>query len=155
MAPGNNGRVPDEWISATTLLDPLSQYDAGVILLDSANAVGGMIPAAVTSTSFDSLRGQNINFVGYPIRADYNNGLAGGQCLPIDIGPPWNGYRVAYVIESLPGMSGGPVYRTDEVSGKTISIRAVNTSIYNGMGNGLMIYPSLAMQIANWIPEVG
>jgi len=157
-AAGKNGRVLQQWIDSTnpdpSSLNPISAYDAGVIVLDPTSAVDGVAPAAVRPTLLDDLRGHDLNVVGYPIQSDFSGGLAGGQCSPINMGPPWNGYRVAYPIMSLPGMSGGPVYRTDEVSLKTISIRTVNTSIYNGMGNGLMIYPDLAAQIGNWVGEV-
>jgi V8-like Glu-specific endopeptidase len=153
-APGDNGRVLAEWENST---DPatLSAYDAGVILLDSSNAVESVTPAQVFPTVLGNLLGQAINVVGYPIRPDfYNDGaLAGGSGLPMDMGLPLNGYRVAYPIVSLEGMSGGPVYRTDE-STTYISIRAVNTAVYGGDGNGLMIYPDLAAQIGNWVREV-
>ncbi len=157
-APGGNGFVPDAWKATTNpdpaSLSPLSPYDTGVIVLDAAQAVDGVPTAGVCSSSFTDLNGHFVNFVGYPVRADYNGGLAGGQCQPLDMGTPLNEYRVAYVIESLPGMSGGPVYRTDEVSGQKIFIRAVNTSVYNGMGNGLIIYPALAAQIGQWLGQV-
>jgi V8-like Glu-specific endopeptidase len=159
-AAGTNGRVLPEWVAANSL-DPLSAYDAGVILLDPTNVVGGVATAGVFAPAaqavvINDLLGHNVNVVGYPIRPDFYNdaALAGGESSPFDmLGPPWNGYRIAYPTASLPGMSGGPVYRTDEISA-SFTIRAVNTSIYNGFGNGLMIYPDLAAQIGNWLLEV-
>jgi V8-like Glu-specific endopeptidase len=151
-AAGTNGRVLEEWVNSGDQ-SPISAYDAGVILLDPTNVVNGVTPAAVLASLLGDFLGHETNLVGYPLEPGLYGDLAGGKGTSIDMGPPWNGYRVAYSIVSLEGMSGGPVYRTDEAS-KHISIRAVNTSIYNGTGNGLMIYPDLATRIGKWVAEV-
>jgi V8-like Glu-specific endopeptidase len=151
-AAGSNGRVLQEWIDSDTH-DPVSAYDAGVILLDPTNAVPGVTPAAVLPSLIGDIVGHEVNMVGYPFRPDLTGNLAGAAGSPIDMGSPLDAYRVAYTVVSIEGMSGGPVYRTDEAS-RQISIRAVNTSIYNGLGNGLMIYPALGTWIAKWVAEV-
>jgi V8-like Glu-specific endopeptidase len=155
-ADGSKGRVIPEWISAG-VLDPISAYDLGVILLDKPV---NNVPVADFSPSVNTdLWGHNTNVVGYPIRSDFWDGddhaLAGGEGLPVDMGPPQDAqvYRVAYPTVSLGGMSGGPVYRSDELS-TGMKIRAVNTSVYNDNGNGLIIYSSLALWINSWLGEL-
>jgi V8-like Glu-specific endopeptidase len=156
-APGKNGRVPDKWKSDTS---SLSVFDIGVILLD--NALGGVTPADWSQpTTISDILGHQTNVVGYPIDPQfYDNAssnaryaqLGGGYCTPIDMGSPWNNYRVAYSMVSLEGMSGGPVYRTDEA--RAFTIRAVNTALFNGTGNGVMLYPELYDQVVAWVKEV-
>ncbi len=152
----SKGRVIQEWIS-TNVLDPISPFDLGVILLDSPVS---NVPLADFFPSVNTdLWGHNTNVVGYPIRSDFWDGddhaLAGGESSPVDMGPPpdAHAYRLAYPTVSLGGMSGGPVYRTDELS-TGMKIRVVNTSIYNGMGNGLIIYSTLAQWINQWLGEL-
>jgi hypothetical protein len=70
------------------------------------------------------------------------------------MGAPLNLYRLKYPTLSLDGMSGGPVYRTDESSSGRMRIRAVNTSLYEGQGNGLVISPVLNQWINTWLRDV-
>lgn len=153
-APKTGGRAVPEWIS-TGLPDPLSANDLGVILPDPP--VTGVPMADFLPSVNTNLWGHNTNVVGYPVRSDFWDGadhaLAGGESLPVKMGTPADDYRLAYPIASLDGMSGGPVYRTNELS-TGIKIRVVNTSIFNGMGNGLIIYDNLAQWINRWIGEL-
>jgi V8-like Glu-specific endopeptidase len=155
-AAGTNGRFLEEWETEKPG-NPLSGYDLGVILLDVTNTVSSMTPADFSVSSLNAdLLNRSIEFVGYPTQPNFyfNRVLAGGESLPVDnMGSPYNAYRVAYLFASLFGMSGGPVYRPDETS-TVINIRAVNTSIYKGMGNGLIISSALGEWIDTWLGEV-
>jgi V8-like Glu-specific endopeptidase len=151
---GTNGRILQEWKDENRL-NPLSPFDLGVILLDPTNTVNGVTPANFFASMNTDLFNHNTDVVGYPIRSDFYNdlALAGGVSLSIDMGSPWDAHRVAYQTVSLEGMSGGPVYRQDELS-TVINVRAVNTSIVNGLGNGLIICSALVAWIAKWLEEV-
>jgi V8-like Glu-specific endopeptidase len=95
------------------------------------------------------LWGHSVNVVGYPYNWKFE--FAGGQSLPVQ--SPFPQYRLAYPIESVPGMSGGPVFRTDELS-SGMKIRAVNTSTYDNNGNALIIYDNLFKWINQWLAEL-
>jgi hypothetical protein len=156
--------VVEEWKSTTTAdpnsQSPLSAFDCGVIFLNPTNAaqVAGVRPASVFRTTIDQIRNVPVGFVGYPFdprRPDLYFELAGGSCAAVAVTNPPVAYRVTYAIDSLEGMSGGPVYTLDPLE-RTLKIHAVDTSSYpspagEAMGNGLLIYEALAKKIGEWV----
>jgi V8-like Glu-specific endopeptidase len=155
--------VVEEWKDTTNTnpdsMSPLSPFDCGVIFLDNANAnrLAAIPRAAVLRTTIDQIRNVLVGVVGYPSdprRRDLFNRQAWGSSPALDVTNPPRDYRVAYATDSLEGMSGGPVYTVDP-SGQ-LQVRAVNTSSYPSpagapIGNGLLIYPALAVKISEWI----
>jgi V8-like Glu-specific endopeptidase len=145
------GKVRTDWKSAGTL-DPLSMIDAGVIQLDRSASPQ---PAVPLSTTLYDLMGVPINVIGIAAGDDAacpNYGaLMGTRTSAYNMGPPYNGYRVGYLNYTCDGMSGGPVLRVDEINNGSFVVRAVHTSLWNNMGNGLMLYQSLLDQVNRWL----
>jgi V8-like Glu-specific endopeptidase len=146
--PGSNARVMNAYKSSPTSLSP---FDMSVVLLGTR--VSTITPAAVVRRSVAAdLAGFSVNVVGYPaVQADLFGKLYGAADIArVDPGLN-NGFSIQYPISTLGGMSGGPVYRTDEAAGG-LFIRAVHTDLLtNGDGNGLILYESLVAQISSWV----
>jgi V8-like Glu-specific endopeptidase len=146
---GGKGKVRREWKSAGN--DPLSMWDFGVILLDQDATP---VPALPTQTSTNDLLGAQLNVRGFPadnLVPQYYGSLFEAVTSAYRMSPPYDGYRIGYLEYTYAGMSGGPVLRADEINNATFQVRAVHTSLYNNMGNGLMISSSVYGQIMSWI----
>jgi hypothetical protein len=100
-----------------------------------------------------NLGGIEANVFGFPVRADLYGSLYGAAAFPTAPFPDLDPFRAFYPIQTLAGMSGGPVYSRDP-SGQ-ILLRAVHTSIYNDMGSALRITDGIAALIKGWLNEVG
>ena len=151
---GTNGRVLNEFISSNpNPNDPRSPYDLGVILLSAEDAVNGVTPASVFQTKPANLVGLEINLVGYPVIQTVYDVLYGANSPALNPGQPWNGYLVNYNVNTIEGMSGGPVYPT-VTTPTNLGVRAIHTCLYNGMGYALTIYEGLANQIGRWLDEL-
>ena len=148
--PGGNSRVLREWMDTGPSSTP-SAVDAGVLLLGTK--INGPTPAQVRSTELSDLVGFSTNVVGFPVFPPGN--FWGAADFAFDsFGPPLDSYTIQYPIPTLGGMSGGPVYRTDEVS-QGIIIRAIHTNGLDntGTGIGLRIYRDLNEQIKRWAAQ--
>jgi V8-like Glu-specific endopeptidase len=146
--PGGNARLRTEWLATGPTNQP-SQFDYSVILLGAS--VTGATPAGVVSTQPSGLLGRSASVVGFPAEGNLFGSFCGAADIARDtIGAPEDAFSIQYPIPTLGGMSGGPVYRTDETT-NTIFIRAVHTNLLtNGDGNGLVILPGIADQISEW-----
>lgn len=151
--PGGNARVLKEWRDTGPSSTP-SPFDAGVILLGTR--VDGPAPAEIRATRSSDLVNFSANVVGYPVALPGGRStLQGAADFAFnDLEPPLGEYTIQYPIPTLGGMSGGPVYRTDELS-RGIVIRAVHTNGLDnkGSGIGLMISPKLDAQIQIWAAQ--
>lgn len=146
-------RTTQNWVDTDSQShNPLSSYDVGAILLPSPldPADAPRVNYAVTPGS--NLGGMEMNVVGFPVQQPYGT-LYGATAFPFPMYPTLDPYRAFYPIETLDGMSGGPVY-TREATGQ-ILVRGVHTSIYNGAGSALRITDGIATLIQAWVNEVG
>ena len=134
-------------------LNPISSYDLGAILLPSPVDPADAPRVSYAVTPGANLGGLEINDVGFPVRADLYGSLYGATAFPFTMYPELDPYRAFYPIDTLSGMSGGPIY-TRDASGHLL-VRAVHTSIYNGAGSALRITEGLAFLIQAWVNEVG
>ncbi len=150
---GSNGRVLPEWESAPVTTDPRSPYDLGVILLSEQDAVHGVTPAAVYESTPAQLVGKSVNLVGYPVMQNIYDVLYGAGATAGNTGQPWNGYLINYDVNTIEGMSGGPVYLSTSASGP-LGVRAIHTCLYDGRGHALTIYEGLARQIGIWLQDL-
>ncbi len=147
-------RTAQPWVDTDSLtMNPISAYDVGAILLTSAIDPNKIPAVAVAVTPGANLGGLELNVVGFPVRQDLYGTLYGATAFPVDLSSALNAYRVFYPFAILAGMSGGPEYTRD--SSGQILLRAISTSVYNGMGSGLRITQGIAALITEWLNEVG
>ncbi len=147
--PSASGKVRQEWISSGSTTT-LSNVDAGVILL---NRTATPAPAVPLQTDESALLGVPIDVIGFPadpLVPQFYGSLFRATTSAYDMGPIYNGFRIGYLDFTYSGMSGGPVLRVDEINNGTFIVRGVHTSLYNNMGNGLMLYDDLAKQVSSW-----
>jgi V8-like Glu-specific endopeptidase len=144
-----NGRVRQQWINEGWV-NPLSQVDAGVILLDNPASPKFAVPRKTSLNDFGNLP---INVMGFPadkLVPNLYGFLVGARTYALNLGPPLNGFRIGYPEYTYDGMSGGPVLRVDEIGNGSFSVRGVHTSLVNNMGNCLMLYDDLFDQVNRW-----
>jgi V8-like Glu-specific endopeptidase len=147
-------RTTQPWVDTDSQgLNPISSYDIGAILLPAPIAPEAVPRVNYAVTPGPNLGGLEINVVGFPVRADLYGGLYGATAFPVIMYPELDPYRAFYPIETLAGMSGGPVY-SREATGQVL-LRSVHTSIYNGAGSALRITDGVATLVQSWVGEVG
>jgi V8-like Glu-specific endopeptidase len=134
----------DQWRDQDSLAaSPVSAFDFAAIFLDSP--VTTTEPVGV-GLGEDLLRAQ-VTVVGYTGQNYPNVPFYGASAFPMP--SPYDAFRIAYPIDTLDGMSGGPVYTLDAANRPTI--RGVHTSFYNGHGDALRVTPNVLNLINTWL----
>jgi V8-like Glu-specific endopeptidase len=149
----------EQWVgSDSSTMNPTSAFDVGAILLDPSDHIDtAEVPSAVpASVPGPDLAGLMLNVAGFPAEQPLFDGpvtlgeLYGSNSFPQVADPPIKSQRVLYLITTLGGMSGGPVYTIEPGGG--ITVRGVHTSTYEGYGCGLWITDDiLANLIQPWL----
>jgi V8-like Glu-specific endopeptidase len=135
----------------------LSAYDFGIIVLPQA------IDATVNPLRYTASSSPGdiplITVAGYP---EGTSQLQGAQVQPVvpDRGQDILDSRIFYPVNTIPGMSGGPVYIN---SGTGVVAIGIHTSFNNdypdgvpdGLGSGLLLTPSVVAVIQQWVNENG
>lgn len=135
----------------------VSAFDVGVIVLPEA--VDRYVAPLPFQTASDSmLAGMTLNVAGYPAYpAEMRGTLYGGRfhllqdgALPA-IAASLESFRLFYPAATVPGMSGGPVYDFDPVSGIR-TLRGIHTSSppWIGLGSALRIAENIYELLLEW-----
>jgi V8-like Glu-specific endopeptidase len=152
--PGENARFREDLFPGWPP-DRLCPFDLSVVRLGVE--MGGINPATVNASTTADLAGYLTNVVGYPAEGYdvYGQPLFGrlfGAEAIARIDPGYDtGFSIQYPIATLGGMSGGPVYRSDEAQAG-LALRAIhNNQLGNGDGDGLVLSAELVEQIRVWV----
>lgn len=142
---GATYRVTDQWMNQDAANNnPISAFDIAAIFFDQPVAGRPSVP-------YDSgvnLAGAEITVVGFTGEHYPSVPFFGGSAFPIP--SPYDAFRISYPLETLGGMSGGPVYTVDSANRATV--RGVHTSLLvDGNGNALRFTDNILDLINFWL----
>jgi V8-like Glu-specific endopeptidase len=146
-------RTNDVWRNRDALLGTtraLSGADFGVVVLDAP--IDALVrPLHVETTPQEAFNAMQLNVAGYPVPPHANGQtLFGASSPPLpDAFPEFQATRVFYPIQTLAGMSGGPLWDLEPRS-QVRTLRGVHTSIVQGIGSALRITNNVLALIHQW-----
>ena len=133
----------DQWVDVDSATNnPVSAYDIAAVFLDSA-----VRTTPVVYGNAAGLSGVQVTVVGFTGNNYPTVPFYGGTVVTIP--SRFDQYRIAYPLDTLAGMSGGPVYTVDAANSPTI--RGVHTSFFQGHGDGLRFTPDILNLISFWL----
>jgi V8-like Glu-specific endopeptidase len=156
--PGSLVDFPKEWRSGvdTSVVSP---YDLGVIQL--RDRIDSIAPIAVQVATDAVLTGRLLSVGGFPIAPGVPFGSLYGQSFNVIQDGALGGFaqyeswRLFYPVDTVEGMSGGPVYDVDP-SSKMRILRGIHTSMIDGFSaSALRINQSNLPVVQKWILEYG
>lgn len=153
-------RTTNKWINVDSGLPAgdvrrlLSNADVGLVVLQDAIDTQVAPLSHVETTPTETLNTATLNVAGYSNQLpDHSRSgtLFGGKTSGGGVvarAPS----RVTYPLETLAGMSGGPVWTFDRAS-ESRTLRGIHTSILNGAGNALRITSEVFKLVSKWSQE--
>ncbi len=124
---------------------PISAFDFAAIFLNSPLTTVPIVPVGLGL----DLLGTQLTVVGYTGQDYPNVPFYGASAFPMPSAQ--DAFRIAYPIDTLGGMSGGPVYSVD-ASNRPL-LRGVHTSFFDGHGDGLRITQNVLNLIHEWLGQ--